>query len=95
MLDKDLYIQKLHARLDQWNANIDKLRAKADKAEAGVRQEYFKQIEYLQGRRKEAEGKLAEMRAAGGDAWEDLKIGVGMAWDAMEEAIKSATSRFK
>ena len=95
MLDKDLYIQKLHARLDQWNANIDKLRAKADKAEAGVRQEYFKQIEYLQGRKKEAEAKLAEMRAAGGDAWEDLKIGVGMAWDAMEEAIKSATSRFK
>ena len=95
MLDKDLYIQKLHARLDQWNAKIDKLRAKADKAEAGVRQEYFKQIEYLQGRKKEAEVKLAEMRAAGGDAWEDLKIGVGMAWDAMEEAIKSATSRFK
>ena len=88
MKDKDLYVQKLHARLDQWNAKIDKLRAKADKAEAGVRLEYQKEIEYVQQKRKEAEAKLAEMREAGGDAWEDLKIGVGLAWDAVEEAIK-------
>ncbi len=95
MSEKDLYIQKLHARLDQWNDKIDKLRAKADKAEAGVRAEYNKQMEYLQEKRKVAEAKLAEMREAGGDAWEDLKIGVGMALDAVEEAIKSASSRFK
>ena len=95
MSDKDLYIQKLHARLDQWNAKIDKLRAKADKVEAGVRVEYNKQMEYLQEKRKVAEAKLAEMREAGGDAWKDLKIGVGMALDAVEEAIKSASSRFK
>ena len=95
MLDKDLYIQKLHARLDQWNAKIKNLQARADKAEAGVRVEYYKQIDYLKGRKKEAEAKLAEMRAAGGDAWEDLKVGVSMAWDAVEEAIKSASSRFK
>ena len=34
MENKDAYIQKLSARLDEWNAEIDKLRAKADKAES-------------------------------------------------------------
>ncbi len=32
MTDKDAYVQKLHAKLDEWNAEIDKLKAKADKA---------------------------------------------------------------
>jgi cell division protein FtsB len=31
MDDKDAYVQKLHKRIDEWNAEIDKLKAKADK----------------------------------------------------------------
>jgi len=95
MEDKDAYIQKLHARLDEWNAEIDKLKAKADKAEAESRIEFQKQIENLRQRRQEAEKKVDEVRAAGEGAWEDLKSGVQLAWDAMEQAIKSARTRFK
>lgn len=95
MEDKDAYIQKLHARLDEWNAEIDKLKAKADKVEAESRIEYQNQLEYLRQRRNEAEEKVAEVRTAGEGAWEDLKSGVQLAWDAMDQAIKSARTRFK
>lgn len=95
MTDKDVYVQKLHAKLDEWNAEIDKLKAKADMAEAEKRVEYQKQIENLQKRRKEAEKKVAEVREAGEGAWEDLKSGVQNAWDSMTEEIKLAQSRFK
>jgi uncharacterized coiled-coil DUF342 family protein len=95
MEDKDAYIQKLHARLDEWNAEIDKLKSKADKAEAESRIEFQKQIENLRQRRQEAEKKVDEVRAAGEWAWEDLKSGVQLAWDAMEQALKSARTRFK
>ena len=37
----------------------------------------------------------AEVREAGEGAWEDLKSGVQGAWDAMEDALKSARSKFK
>ena len=37
---KDQYVQKLHAKLDEWNAEIDKLKAKADKTSAESRVEY-------------------------------------------------------
>jgi uncharacterized coiled-coil DUF342 family protein len=95
MTDKDAYVQKLHAKLDEWNAEIDKLKAKADKAEAEFRIEYEKEIENLRKRRKEAEIKLTEVRQAGEGAWEDLKSGVQNAWDSMEKALKSAQARLK
>jgi hypothetical protein len=34
----------LKAKLDEWNAEIDKLPAKADQAEAGAKIEYQKQL---------------------------------------------------
>ncbi len=95
MADKDAYVKKMHAKLDEWNAEIDKLKAKADQAEAESRIEYQKQIEDLQDKRREAERKMSQVKKAGEGAWEDLKSGVQDAWDAMDEAVKSARSKFK
>ena len=95
MTDKDAYVQKLHAKLDEWNAEIDKLKAKADNTEADLRIEYQKQIDSLQEKRKDAEIKIGEVAEAGEGALEDLKSGVQGAWDSMEEALKSARSKFK
>ena len=94
MADKDAYVQKLHAKLDEWNAEIDKLKVKADKAEADSRAEYKQQVENLQNKREDAEKKLREIREASEGAWEDLKTGVQGAWDSMEAALKSARSKF-
>jgi len=95
MTDKDAYVQKLHAKLDEWDAEIDKLKAKADKAGADSRAEYQKQIEALREKRKNAETKIREVFGAGEGALEELKSGVQGAWDSMEEALKSARSKFK
>jgi hypothetical protein len=95
MEDKEAYIKKLQARMDGWNAEIDKLRAKAEKAKAESRIEFQNQIENLNQRRQAATNKLSDMREAGEGVWEDLKSGVQGVWDAMEEALKSARSRFK
>lgn len=97
MKDKDAYIQKLHARLDKWNADIDKLRAKANRVADESRLEYQNQIENLRNKHQEAEQSLAKVQEDGGvrEAWKDLKSGVQAACDAMAAAIRSAQSRFK
>ena len=95
MADKDAYVKKMHAKLDEWNAEIDKLKAKADQAEAESRIEYQNRIEDLRDKRKEAEKKMSQVKEAGEGAWEDLKSGVQNAWDAMDKAVKSARSKFK
>jgi predicted nucleic acid-binding Zn-ribbon protein len=95
MSEKDAYVQKLHAKIDEWNAEIDKLKAKADKAGAESRLDYQKEIETLQQRRKEFEERLTKVRHAGESAWQDLRSGAQNAWDAMEDALRSARSKFK
>ena len=95
MKNKDAYVQKLHAKIDEWNADIDKLKAKAAQLEADSRIEYQKQIDALKTKRNEIENKLSELSRSGEGAMEDIKAGIDRAWEAMNEAIKSATSRFK
>ena len=95
MKNKEAYIQKLHAKIDEWNADIDKLTAKASQVEAESRIEYQKQIEALKEKRDDIEKKAAEISCSGEAALGDLQAGIELAWEAMNEAIKSATSRFK
>jgi len=38
---------------------------------------------------------LKEMQQASEDTWQDLKAGAENAWDSMDQAVKSAMSRFK
>jgi peptidoglycan hydrolase CwlO-like protein len=92
---KEAYQQKLEAQLAEWNVAIDKLKAKADKAEAEAQIEYYKQIEDMRVKQEAAREKLTELKEAGEDAWEDLKAGLDSAWNSLGDAVKSATSRFK
>ena len=95
MKNKEAYIQKLHAKIDEWNAEFDRLKAKADQVETDSKIEYQKQIQALKSKRDEIEKKVSEISRSGENAWEDFKAGADRAWEAMSEAIKSATSRFK
>jgi hypothetical protein len=92
---KDAYEKKLGAKLAEWSAEIDKLKAKAMKADAEAQLAYYKQIEELRSMQNSANRKLLELKDASDDAWEDLRTGLDSAWDSMGNAFKSAASRFK
>lgn len=92
---KESYEKKLQAQLDEWSAEIDQLKAKADKAGADAQIEYHRQVEELRSRQEEAKRKLGELREAGDGAWEDLKAGAENARDALGSALESARSRFR
>lgn len=95
MSQKEELVNKLQAKLDEYDANIDGLKALADKAGADAKLEYYKQIESLREKKEAAKTKLDELKVAGDGAWEDLKEGVESAWNDLGEALKSAVSRFK
>ena len=92
---KEAYEKKLQAQLDEWSADIDKLKAKADSAEADVQLEYYKQIEELRSMQETAVDKLIELKDASDDAWEDIKAGIESTWDSLGNALNSFASRFK
>lgn len=92
---KEPYRQKLQAQLDQWSAEIDKLKARADEADADIKLEYYEQIEDMKVKQQAATDKLADIMSASDDAWEDLKDGVESAWSSLDEAIEKAAGKFK
>lgn len=92
---RDAYVEMLKEQLDKWNTELDKLEAKADRTRTEGKLEYEKQMADLKERRKDLEDKIDEIQQAGEGAWEDLKAGVEIAWDALGDAIKSATSKFQ
>ncbi|WP_417728664.1 hypothetical protein [Roseovarius sp.] len=93
-MDKDAYQAKLHAQLDQWKAEIDKLQAKSREASADMQIKYQEQIKILREKRAEMETEYDKIQAASLEAWKDFKTGTDQAWDNMSKAMKSAWSRF-
>jgi DNA repair ATPase RecN len=94
-MSREEFVLKLKEKIDLWNADLNKLQARADQASAEARIKYQQQIEDLQEKRQELEGKMAQLRGAGEGAWEDVKSGMEIAWSSMSEALSSALQRFK
>lgn len=95
MSKKEAYLQKLRAQLDEWDAEIQKLKASAQKATAELHIDYKEDIEKMRAKREIARKKLEELTHAGDEAWEDLKEGIEKAWKDLGDSIKSGVSRFK
>ncbi len=92
---KESYQEQMEAQLREWSAKIDQLKAKADRAEAGAKIEYYKQIEGARAKAEVAKAKLTELKSASTEAWESLKSGVESAWIDLKTTIDGAASKFK
>jgi hypothetical protein len=89
------YEEKLDAQLEEWNAQIALLKARADKGKAEAKIEYYKTIEALQRKQDEARTKLHALKTAGDEAWEDLKAEAETAWTELKSAFHESISKFK
>ncbi len=92
MDEKKLYEQKLQAQLDEWRAEIDKLKAKANSASADAQLELSRQIEDLEVRLEEGSNRLSELSQASGEAWVKLREGLESAWDSLS-TVREITVR--
>jgi len=92
---KDAYQDKMDARLREWQANIDALKARADQAGAEQRIKYYEEIESLRTKQQHVHERLEELRTAGTDAWEEIKAGVEVAWTDLQDAVQRARDKFR
>ncbi|MFA7566936.1 MAG: hypothetical protein WCY01_07895 [Alkalispirochaeta sp.] len=95
MSDKELYRQKKQAQLDEWQADVDKLKAKVSRADADVQLKMNKQIRTLESKIADGKAKLSQLAEASDAARESLKEGVESAWDSLKSAVSDAASKFK
>lgn len=94
MTQKDAYVAKLKAQLDEWNAELDRWQAKARKSGADVRIKYDQQLADLRGQRDRAAQKVADVQSASGDAWETARSQVEETWGGIRDAFDKAKARW-
>ncbi|HKJ52400.1 MAG TPA: coiled coil domain-containing protein [Gammaproteobacteria bacterium] len=94
MSEKAAYRQKIEASMEEWDAEIDKIEARADRAGADMQLQYFEELKKLRALQEVARGKLEELEEAGDDAWEELRNDVDNATNAIERAVNVAVTRF-
>lgn len=95
MENKDAYTRKAEARVREWTAEIEKLKAKADQAQADAEIGLEKDIEELYRRRDAVLLKLEGFKNVGGAAWNDLKIGLDNALADLKLGLDNAVAKFK
>lgn len=87
MDDKELYQQKMQSQLDEWNADLDKLKAKAAGASADAQLQLNQQVEALQPYVDQAKAKLAALGDATEDGWDAGKQSLESAWGSLKAKI--------
>lgn len=95
MNDKELYKQKYQAQIDQWKAEVEKLRAKASGAKADAQLEINKLVSDLEDKVHAANAKMGELSGASEDAWDSVKKSVESSWNSMKASFHEAVSKIK
>ena len=89
------YVEKLSAQMVEWDAQIDRLKDKAESATPEVKFEYSNAIALLQLKRDEAAVKLQGISSASDDEWEDLKTGTERVWSEVRTILRDAIMKIK
>jgi len=69
---RDEYVAKMKLQLDELNANMGKLEAKAKEAKQDARAKYKEEMDKLHQQSKLTIAKLEELRTAGDDTWDNM-----------------------
>ena len=94
MNSKDQYVEQLKLKLDEWNAQIDELDAKARKSQAQAKQELESRLADLKKKREEFQTKLVQLQDASTDTWETLKTGTEVLWDDLKQTLAESKDAF-
>lgn len=90
MEDQELYRQKREAQLKEWEAEIEKLKAKASKASADAQLELNQRIAQLEEQVEQGRKMLGELKDAGENAFRSAKERVDEAWSSLQAGFEDA-----
>ncbi len=89
------YIEKLEKSLTEYDAKLDKMKAKAALIQGDLKAEYLSQVANLEEKRDEFVVKYGQLKESSGHAWDDIKVGTHKTWSTLEDSFEKVVSRFK
>lgn len=93
--EKEAFIGETKAKMDEWAAELDRMKSKAERAEGDIKYRYHEEIEMLQDKQKTAQEKLAELQRATDTSWTDFKERMSSALMDIRKAMEDAKAKLK
>ena len=93
MNQRDQFVENLKRKLDGWNAELDRLEAKADTIDAQSRDRYQAVVQEVKDQVQQLEMKSTVLKNTTTDAWQDLKTGFERAWKEFEKGAREALQK--
>lgn len=95
MQTKEEYLAKLKTQLDEWQANLEVLRAKAADASEDVKEKFEGQMAELKAKWDEGAARRDEIRDSADDKWEEFKDEAEEKWAEFKVGVKDSMERVK
>lgn len=95
MKERDEWVEKAKAKLDEWNEELDELEAKARVAKAEQKARYQRLLASLREYRDRLRNRISEVEEAGDAAWAELKDGAERGWRSLQEGFRAAVEEFR
>ena len=89
-MNRDEYVQKLKAQIDQWNEQLKKWESMSE----DVKNKYLQQLDEAQVRRDEAIAELKRIQGASAEAWSQMMQGADSVFKEMRESFERARKAF-
>ena len=95
MDNRDDYVEKMKAQLDQWNNQVAAWEAATRGATAEAKMELEKQVGIMKSRADDLVFRMELLKGASADAWQEIARGADEARKTMQDAFEKARFRFK
>lgn len=95
MSEATAYREKYEAKLDEWNAEITKLKAKARQEKSDASITLHHKVEDLEAKHTALKQKLNDVADDNNNAWNELKSGIEKAGSDLSGSIKAAAHKFE
>lgn len=94
-MNREEYIDNMAAKLKVWNAEVEKLEAKAEEAGADTGKEIRKEVQNLRTKKQAAEDRMEEIKEAGEKSWKELQAEAEDAFEDIKSSLENAVNRFE
>lgn len=90
MEERELYEKKQRARLEEWEADLDKMKARVSKAGADAQLSLKRRLEELERKVQDGRSRLEELTEAGESRWEAARERIDNALEALKVGLAEA-----
>ena len=90
MLDRHQYVEKLKAKLDEWDHELDTVETQVKDASNEAKQRSQLALAELKAARQQLGNSLDELVDATDEAWQKVRFSFDMAWDSVKSGLLAA-----